>query len=150
MKIIGFIVVLITGTILLYGTQTFPKWSDPTSPASSHLSPHFIKNALEETAVPNLVTAVLADYRGYDTMFETAVIFAAGLACFFLLRTFKRKKSSSKLYRHLSTGIIINVDQGGKMRGSEAHFEQIDSHWTPNDLIIKTTCRFIIPFMAAS
>ena len=41
---------------------------------------------MEDTSVPNIVTAILADYRGYDTLFETAVIFSAGLACFFLLR----------------------------------------------------------------
>jgi multicomponent Na+:H+ antiporter subunit B len=38
------------------------------------------------THVPNLVTAVLAAYRGYDTMFETAVIFTAGVCLIVLLR----------------------------------------------------------------
>lgn len=34
---------------------------------------------------PNFVTAVLADYRGYDTLGETTVIFTAGLACLLIL-----------------------------------------------------------------
>ncbi len=147
MKATGFFVVLITGIILLYGTAEFPNWSDPLSPASTHLSTYYIKKAIDDTAVPNLVTAVLADYRGYDTMFETAVIFAAGLACFFLLRTFSHKKSKSRLYRHLPTGIIIYIDHGGKIPSTESNFERIDSQWTPYDLIIKTTCRILIPFI---
>jgi multicomponent Na+:H+ antiporter subunit B len=40
--------------------------------------------------VPNLVTAILGDYRGYDTMFETVVIYCAGLAVVSVLR---RRKS---------------------------------------------------------
>jgi len=68
----------------------FPKWADPNQPASTHVSPGYIEHALDETAVPNLVTAVLADYRGYDTMFETAVIFTAGIAVILLLRRPKK------------------------------------------------------------
>jgi multicomponent Na+:H+ antiporter subunit B len=68
----------------------FPKWADPNQPASTHVSPRYIEHALDETAVPNLVTAVLADYRSYDTMFETAVIFTAGIAVILLLRRPKK------------------------------------------------------------
>ena len=78
MKIIGFIVVISTGLLLLYAESDFPDWADPSSPASVHVSPHYITESVEETSVPNIVTAVLADYRSYDTMFETVVVFAAG------------------------------------------------------------------------
>jgi multicomponent Na+:H+ antiporter subunit B len=44
---------------------------------------------VEETGVPNVVTAVLADYRGYDTLFETSVIFTAAIVVILLL---KKKK----------------------------------------------------------
>ncbi len=40
----------------------------------------------EETGVPNMVTAGLADYRGYDTLGETTVIFTAGISVILLLR----------------------------------------------------------------
>ena len=80
MKILGFIIVCLTGGLLLYGTADLPDWGDPNSPASTHLSNDYIEHATEQTQVPNLVTAVLADYRGFDTMFETAVVFTAGLA----------------------------------------------------------------------
>lgn len=145
MKAIAFITVVLCGSLIMFGTFEFPDWGDPQSPASRHLSPYFIEQSLADTAVPNIVTAVLADYRGFDTMFETTVIFAAGLACFFLLRTFTKKTRNERLYRHSSTGIIINIKKGGKRPDDSSKFERIDSLWTPYDLIIKTTCRLIIP-----
>jgi len=72
--------------ILLYGVEDLPPWGDPNQPASLHVSPRYIEKGLAETGVPNMVTAVLADYRGYDTLFETAVIFTAGVAVLMLLR----------------------------------------------------------------
>ena len=90
MKIVNLLVVIITGMVLAYGTIDMPDWGDPDSPASRHVSPDYISDAVETTATPNIVTAVLADYRGYDTLGETAVIFSAGMACILLLRR-KRK-----------------------------------------------------------
>jgi len=78
--------VILTGAILIYGTMDMPDWGDPDSPAGLHVSPRYITKAMEETATPNMVTAVLADYRAYDTLGETTVIFTAGMACILLLR----------------------------------------------------------------
>lgn len=86
MKALALFATLVTGAILLYGTMDFPDWGDPQAPAAVHLSPHYIEHAVEETHVPNIVTAVLGDYRGYDTMFETVVIYCAGLAVISVLR----------------------------------------------------------------
>ncbi|WP_300458955.1 Na(+)/H(+) antiporter subunit B [Desulfobacula sp.] len=145
MKFLGFIVVCLTGALLLYGTGDFSNWGDPNSPASLHLSNEYIERALEETQVPNLVTAVLADYRGFDTMFETAVIFCAGLACFLLLRDFREKKQ--RFYRHIPTGVILHVKNSKKVLPVGREFEHIDKDWVPSDLIIKTVCRILVPFI---
>ncbi len=91
-KVIAFNITIITAIILIYGAQDFPKWADPNSPASLWVSNRYIEECVEKTAVPNLVTAVLADYRGYDTLFETAVIFTAGIAVIMLLRRRPPKK----------------------------------------------------------
>ena len=146
MKIAGLIIAVLTGALLIYATVDFPAWADPASPASTHLSPHFIEKTMEETSVPNIVTAVLADYRGYDTMFETTVIFSAGVACFLLLRIFVREEPEDRLYRHVLTGVTIRVKEGGKIPPS-ADFERIDTLWTPHDLIIKTLGRLLVPFI---
>jgi multicomponent Na+:H+ antiporter subunit B len=80
-----------TGIILIYGTHDMPDWVNPRSPASIHVSPRYLEKTLEETATPNAVTSVLADYRGYDTLGETTVIFTAGISCILILRKRKRQ-----------------------------------------------------------
>lgn len=92
MRVLALITVIITGVILIYGTVDMPDWGDPNSPASTHVSPGYIEEALEKTATPNIVTAVLADYRGYDTLGETTVIFTAGIACILILRRRRQRK----------------------------------------------------------
>ena len=86
MKFLAFIVVVVTGALLIYATIDMPDWADPHSPASTHVSPRYIEKTVEETATPNIVTSVLADYRGYDTLGETTVIFTAAMVCILLLR----------------------------------------------------------------
>ncbi|MDL1967106.1 MAG: hypothetical protein LWW97_00815 [Deltaproteobacteria bacterium] len=86
MKVIALIAVIMTGTLLIYGAGDMPDWGDPNSPANSYVSPRYILEATEKTATPNIVTAVLADYRSYDTMGETVVVFTAALGCVLMLR----------------------------------------------------------------
>ena len=85
-KLLGIALAIAAFIVLLHGIEDLPPWADPDQPASAHVSPRYIERAVEETGVPNLVTAVLADYRGYDTLFETVVIFTAGVAVLMLLR----------------------------------------------------------------
>lgn len=148
MKKIGVVLIFITGGLLVYASLDFPLWGDPNAPASIHVSPYYIENAVRETAASNIVTAVLADYRGYDTMFETVVIFTAGIVCIFLLRTRKSLKSDvSRSYRHIPTGITLRIEKGGKFPEVSMDFERLDTDWVPHDIIVKTTCRLIIPFI---
>ncbi len=146
MRKFALLVVILSGGLLLYATKDFPPWGDPNSPAATHVSPRYIEKSLEETGVPNVVTAVLADYRGYDTMFETTVIFCAGLACFMLLRKFEAAKKDV-YYRHIPTGITIHIKGGKQLPESSKEFEKIDAIWTPYDLIINTISRFLVPFI---
>ena len=147
MKFLGLVIAFITGVFLVYAAVDFPDWADPESPASTHVSPHFIEKTMEETSVPNIVTAVLADYRTFDTMFEATVIFSAAVVCFFVLRTFlKKEEREERLYRHVLTGVTIRVKEGGRIPPSD-DFERIDDSWIPHDLIIKTICRLMVPFI---
>ncbi len=78
-------VVLATGAVLVYGTLDLPDFGDPAAPAQTHVAPHYIEKGILETGVPNIVTAVLASYRGFDTLGEVVVIFTAGIAVLLLL-----------------------------------------------------------------
>jgi multisubunit Na+/H+ antiporter MnhB subunit len=86
LKIFALLATVVTGAILLYGTADFPAWGDPQSPASTHVSAYFIETVVRDTHMPNLVAAVLGDYRAYDTMFELVVIYCAGMAVLAVLR----------------------------------------------------------------
>jgi multicomponent Na+:H+ antiporter subunit B len=90
-KAIGLVAALLTGLLLIIAEADFPGFGDLFTPASLHVSPYYITQTLHDTNVPNMVTSVLADYRGFDTMFETAVIFTAGLAVIAILRRFKKE-----------------------------------------------------------
>jgi len=82
---------VISGT-LVYGSLGLPAFSDPAAPIHTHVVPRYLNEALKETGVPNVVTAVLASYRGYDTLGETAVVFTAGAGVIALLRRLRRRK----------------------------------------------------------
>jgi len=90
LKLLGMMIVLIVGALLMYASEDMPGWGDPAAPASMHVSPRYIEMSEAETTVPNMVTAVLGDYRGYDTLGETAVIFTAGVCCVLLLRRYRK------------------------------------------------------------
>jgi len=92
LRFLAFVTVMITGVILIYGAQDMPDWGDPHSPASIHVSPRYLQKTIEETATPNAVTSILADYRSYDTLGETSVIFTAGISCILILRRRKQGK----------------------------------------------------------
>ena len=85
-----------TGAMLVFGTLDLPAFSDPQAPIHTHVVPRYLNDALRETGVPNVVTAVLASYRGYDTLGETTVVFTAGIGVIALLRRRRRDARREK------------------------------------------------------
>ena len=121
MKWITLFPVIAVGGLLLFAAKDFPEWGDPQSPASkSPVSSHFINNTGVDTEVPNMVTAVLADYRGFDTMFETVVVFIAGIAVLAILKGSRRRR-------------------GGNRKDHEVEAEP--------DLIVTNTVRLVVPII---
>ena len=90
-------VVVITGAALVYGTLDMPHFGDPEAPAQNYPDPSYIERTESEIEVPNVVTAVLASYRGYDTLGETVVIFTAGLGVLLLLRRGRPREEEGQL-----------------------------------------------------
>ncbi len=92
-RVLPLLVVLATGAALIYATLDMPAHGDPNAPAHRHVAPEYIADVVptaDGEVVPvginNVVTTVLASYRGYDTLGETAVIFTAGIGVLLLLR----------------------------------------------------------------
>ncbi len=92
LRVVPLVVVLATGALLIYGTLDMPAYGDPAAPIQHHVAPRYIAEAPTATSVPNIVTAVLASYRGYDTMGELAVIFTAGVGVMLLLGLVRRRR----------------------------------------------------------
>ena len=84
-------VVLVTGGALVFATLDMPRFADPDAPIHRHVAPRYIVDSPKETGVPNMVTSVLASYRGYDTLGETVVIFTAGIGVLLLLGSGRRR-----------------------------------------------------------
>jgi multicomponent Na+:H+ antiporter subunit B len=86
------LVICIVGATLVYGTFDMPSFSDPAAPVHQHVAPRYLREAPQATGVSNVVTAVLASYRGYDTLGEVTVIFTAGIGVLALLGYRKHRK----------------------------------------------------------
>jgi multicomponent Na+:H+ antiporter subunit B len=86
LSVVPLLVALLTGAGLAYGAGALPPFGDPAGPIHHHVAPRYISEVMRETGVPNAVTAVLASYRGYDTLGETTVIFTAGIGVLLLLK----------------------------------------------------------------
>ena len=72
--------------LLVIGIAGLPLFGEADTPIHQHLSSYFLENTLNETGVINTVTAILASYRGFDTMGEVVVIFTAGVGVLCLLK----------------------------------------------------------------
>ena len=87
------LLVCLTGGLLVYGTFDMPGYGDPAAPANRHVAPRYLEESGTEIGIPNVVTSVLASYRGFDTLGETVVIFTAAIGVLAIIgRTRRRRK----------------------------------------------------------
>lgn len=96
MKLFAMILIGILAGFVIWGTNDLPERGDPTSPASTGVSTYYIENAYTDSKTPNMVTAVLADYRGFDTFGEAVVVVAAGLSCLLILLRRRRREDGTE------------------------------------------------------
>jgi multicomponent Na+:H+ antiporter subunit B len=87
MRLAGLLLIALLGVVLVWGAQDLPGRGDPASPAATHpsVSVYYIENAYTDSRTPNMVTAVLADYRGFDTFGEAVVVVTAAISCLLIL-----------------------------------------------------------------
>ena len=120
-------VVTLAGVFLLSALPDFPDWGDPNSPVNATVAPYYIENSIRDTHVPNLVTSVLADYRGFDTLLETIVVFIACIGIYSILRIETAKSKTDEPEEDITT--------------APPSYDPSDS------LIVRQASRFMVPFM---
>lgn len=93
-SVLPLLVVIATGAALIYGTLDMPPFGAADNPIHQHVAPRYIEESPKEVGLPNLVTSVLASYRGFDTFGETVVVFSAMVGVLSLLGAARRRENS--------------------------------------------------------
>ena len=105
-QILPVISCMVLGGILIWCSYDLPEIGLLSSPIHQHIVPDYILGTRDDIDIPNIVTAVLASYRGYDTFGETIVVFTAGVAVLALLKNNTKaskqnnNKSKKKVGKH--------------------------------------------------
>ena len=116
--------------LLLYTVTTLPAFGDPNHPINNEVSARYIENGLQETGAVNIVTGMILDYRAFDTLGESSVLFTAAMVVLFLLR---RDKNSYK-YSQLAQTMDLNPHS--------------DTYYEPkNDIILQKTATILVPIV---
>lgn len=92
-------VVLTTAGALVWGTFDMPRFGAGDNPVHTHVAPRYLQESGKEIGIPNVVTSVLASYRGFDTFGEVAVIFTAGIGVTLLLSGRRRSRKPGEAKR---------------------------------------------------
>lgn len=116
-KLVPLAVVVLTGAALIYATFDMPRFADPAAPVHNHVAPRYIHDSAQETGIPNIVTSILASYRGFDTLGEVFVIFTAGIGVLALLgfladgsgRTYRQFADTASLRRYTILHVISKI-----------------------------------------
>ena len=85
-SILPLIICLTIGGLLIYGTYGLPPFGASDTPIHTHISVQYLERSMSETGVPNVVTSVLARYRGFDTLGEVIVVFTAAIGVLSILK----------------------------------------------------------------
>jgi multicomponent Na+:H+ antiporter subunit B len=117
------VVVFITGGLLIYGTLDMPYFGSSQAPIHLHVAPRYINDSMQETGLPNIVTSVLASYRGFDTLGEVVVIFTAGM------------------------GVLALLTVGSRPRIDRTMSDSIYYLMHERHLILRITTKMLIPFI---
>ena len=125
---VGICVMMIA--LLLYTVTALPAFGDPNHPINNEVSARYIENGLQETGAVNIVTGMILDYRAFDTLGESSVLFTAAMVVLFLLR----KDKDSARYSQLAQTMDLNPHS--------------DTYYEPkNDIILQKTATILVPIV---
>ncbi|MBE5799746.1 MAG: hypothetical protein E7321_07330 [Clostridiales bacterium] len=116
--------------LLLYTVTALPHFGDPNHPINNEVSARYIEKGLQETGAVNIVTGMILDYRAFDTLGESSVLFTAAMVVLFLLR----KDKHSARHSQLAQAMDLNPHS--------------DTYYEPkNDVILQKTATILVPIV---
>ena len=121
-KGLAIVVAGLTTLLIIFATLDIPRLGDPNAPVHQHVAPWYLAETQELTGIPNVVTAILASFRGYDTLGELFVIFTAGIGVMFIL-------------------------SGAAPRTSTPHVPSADAQGLRHHLVPRVVGRLLVPFI---
>ncbi|VAW01558.1 Na(+) H(+) antiporter subunit B [hydrothermal vent metagenome] len=128
------LIVLATGAALMYATLDMPHFGDANSAANSYVGLQYMINTITEVDVPNVVTAVLASYRGYDTFGETVVVLTAGLGVMMILGIGTERNK---------TGQVISSEKPSKSKPPAKAVQAAENH----HIVLQVIAKMLIPII---
>ncbi|MGU9977112.1 MAG: DUF4040 domain-containing protein [Candidatus Oxydemutatoraceae bacterium WSBS_2016_MAG_OTU14] len=90
----AFVIATVFFMLMVYSTLSLPPYGEASAVAQTHLARYFLEHTPADIGLPNVVTAILASYRGFDTFGELLVIFTAGMATIGIYSLRKKHLSS--------------------------------------------------------
>lgn len=108
--------------MLLIAVSYLPSYGHADNPVNNEVSQRYIEKGLEETGAVNIVTGMILDYRAFDTLGESHVLFIATCTVLILLRKDKKKGKN-----------------GDDIEVSDRIYEP------KNDLILQTAAHVLVP-----
>jgi len=124
-------VVICVGIIalLLTTAANLPPFGSPDNPSNtSGVSEHYINEGLEETGAVNIVAGMILDYRAFDTLGESNVLFIAAVTVLVLLR--------------------LAPSRDGKPTTEMLEAEADDRMYEPkHDMILQHQANFLVPLI---
>lgn len=123
-KIFSVLFCLFLVSMLLIAVSNLPGFGNPSNPVNNEVAQRYIENGLQETGAVNIVTGMILDYRAFDTLGESHVLFIATCTVLILLR--------------------IDGDKKGR-NGAGYYMENDRIHEPKNDIILQTVARILVP-----
>lgn len=128
-KVFAVLVALTMISVLLMTVSTLPKFGMPDNPVNNEVSERYIEKGLEETGAINIVAGMILDYRAFDTLGESHVLFIAAASVLILLRMDYDDKGK------------VKKDSGLKDEGYDRQYEP------RNDGILQFVTKLLFPMI---
>jgi multicomponent Na+:H+ antiporter subunit B len=122
-KVFSVLFCLFLVATLLIAVSNLPSFGNADNPVNNEVSQRYIENGLQETGAVNIVTGMILDYRAFDTLGESHVLFIATCTVLILLRLDGKKKGDPN-------GYYVENDRVNEPK---------------NDVILQTVARILVP-----